>query len=661
MKKMSQNQNTQYCQFFNCLAITLRMMVVPLLLLSTSSAYSQTEKKVLIIGIDGTRSDALEFANTPNIDGLIANGLYSPDALSDDITISGPAWSSILTGVWADKHLVTGNGFANDDFDTYPTLFTYIEEYNPNLNTASICHWSPINNNIIQGATDFSLNVSSDAELSSEVVDYLTNQDPDCMFIHFDEVDGAGHGNGFSVDVPQYIAAIENVDLLIGPILTAIEQRPNYSQEDWLILLTTDHGGLNTSHGGTSIDEQKVFFIVSGNSVPQQLLEASTITITDDPFNCLGEEIPRLDFIGTDDRVEVPSSSLFDFGDSQDFTVECRVRTQEAADVSIVGNKDWDSGFFPGFVFSFVFPNGPGWKVNIGDGSNRVDLNSGGEIADNEWHTLSVTFDRDGMMTMYEDGVFVDEASISGIGNINTGAGLFFGTDIDSEYDFSGSIAEVRVWDTVLDEQEINNWNCSSLDASHPNYESLIGYWKMDEGEPAINVEDSSPNNNDGVIVNAIWNEGDVIIVDDYSGTPRIADIPATALTHFCIPIDPSWELDGISWIEACLVVGCTGDFNSDGEVDVEDLLVFLSSFGCDDQCGQTDINGNGVVDAEDMLTFLVAFGNPCFPVPAPIQEVENGASIVHREKKDHANYLFMGLQSCLSDNHFCKHGGQKK
>ncbi|MEO0404665.1 MAG: alkaline phosphatase family protein, partial [Bacteroidota bacterium] len=345
--------------------------VMLLFMMFASHSFGQLDKKVLIIGIDGTRSDALEFANTPNIDGLIANGLYSPDALSDDITISGPAWSSILTGVWADKHLVTGNGFSDDDFDTYPTLFTYIEAFNPDLHTASICHWSPINNNIIQGATDFSLNVSSDAALSAQTVNYLTNQDPDCMFIHFDEVDGAGHGNGFSVNVPQYIAAIENVDFLIGPILTAIEQRPTYQQEDWLILLTTDHGGLGTSHGGTSIDEQKVFFIASGNSVPQQLLEASTITISDDPFNCLGEDIPRLDFDGDDDRVEIASNSLFNFGTTQDFTVECRVRTQVAADVSIVGNKDWDSGVFPGFVFSFVFPNGPGGRGSIGGGASR--------------------------------------------------------------------------------------------------------------------------------------------------------------------------------------------------------------------------------------------------------------------------------------------------
>ena len=37
-------------------------------------------KKLLFIGIDGCRPDALTQAQTPNIDGLIKNGIYINDA-----------------------------------------------------------------------------------------------------------------------------------------------------------------------------------------------------------------------------------------------------------------------------------------------------------------------------------------------------------------------------------------------------------------------------------------------------------------------------------------------------------------------------------------------------------------------------------------------------
>ena len=76
------------------------------------------------------------------------------------------------------------------------------------------------------------------------------------------------------------------------------------------------------------------------------------------------------------------------------------MRTNVAGDVAIVGNKDWNSGLNQGFVFSFKYPSGPEWKVNIGDGLSRVDINTGGTIADGQWHTLSVSFDRDGYMKM---------------------------------------------------------------------------------------------------------------------------------------------------------------------------------------------------------------------------------------------------------------------
>ena len=65
----------------------------------------------LVIGIDGVRSDAFELASTPNIDRLSDEGAWTLDASTqlEADTMSGPGWTSILTGVDADKHLVDGN------------------------------------------------------------------------------------------------------------------------------------------------------------------------------------------------------------------------------------------------------------------------------------------------------------------------------------------------------------------------------------------------------------------------------------------------------------------------------------------------------------------------------------------------------------------------
>jgi len=514
---------------------------------------AQTTKKVLLIGIDGCRADALELANTPTINNLTANGVYSPDALNDDITISGPGWSAILCGVWSNKHLSVDNSFVGTDYTNYPPLFKHIEDFDNNLHTVSICNWNPINDYIVQNHADYKLNVLSDADVSSEASNYLTTYDPDMMFLHFDDVDHAGHSYGFSPTVSQYITAIEGVDALLAPVMQAISQRPNYANEDWLTLITTDHGGLGTSHGGNSIEEQNVFVIASGNSITQTIIRKDSSLIFDSVYNCLADTT-ELQFDGVNDYIQIPSNLAYNFGSNQDFTIECRVRTNTTGDVAIIGDKDWLSGNNAGFVFSFKYPAGPEWKVNIGDGTNRADINTGGLIADNQWHTLSVSFDRDGYMKMYEDGVLLDSANISSIGDITTNAGLFFGMDVNQSYGYSGSIAEVRVWNTLVNNQNIQSWHCSHLDNTHPNFNTLIGYWKLNEGNGNIVLDSWSgfgiPN---GTINNASWYTPDSTWIYDYANTPRIVDVPVTALTHLCVPIDSSWQLDGVSLIPDCI------------------------------------------------------------------------------------------------------------
>jgi hypothetical protein len=55
----------------------------------------------------------------------------------------------------------------------------------------------------------------------------------------------------------------------------------------------------------------------------------------------------------------------------------------------------------------------------------------------------------------------------------------------------------------------------------------------------------------------------------------------------------------------------CPGDFSGNGDVSVEDLLLFLAAFGCTTNCPE-DLNLNGIVETGDLLDFLAAFGLPC-------------------------------------------------
>jgi hypothetical protein len=521
-----------------------KIFIVGLLFVLTQSAAAQTNK-VLLIGIDGCRPAAMVAANTPNLDALMANGTFSLDALNTGITISGPGWASLLTGVWPEKHGVTDNGFAGDDFANYPHLFQRIEEYNSSLHTATIVQWHPINNEIAEGVSDIVINVDDHTDFVEEAAsDYLTNEDPDALFLHFDDVDHAGHSYGFSPDVPNYITAIETVDAGIGGVLQALYDRPTFSEEQWVIIVSTDHGGLGYSHGGNSIEERNIFMIVSGDGIAnEEILADSVLTIVPPAFNCMGDTTEL--FFDGNAYAESTQSQLFDFGADQDFTIECRVRTSQSGDVAIMTDKDWDSGLNPGWVFSFNVNGGP-WKVNVGDGASRVDI-EGNEIADDEWHMLSATFDRDGMLTIYEDGTMLDAAPMSSIGDINAAGQIFMGMDADQDYGFTGHIAEARMFAELVEPNTISDWACMHLNETHPNYGFLISQWDMNEGE-------GSALGNDGAnalatsLVGTEWESASDTIMAwerDYSNTPRQVDFMVSALEHLCVPILAAWNLDG--------------------------------------------------------------------------------------------------------------------
>jgi len=243
-----------------------------ILLLSFSFSFASQNRKVLIIGIDGTRSDAFQQANTPNIDALLANSLYTYDSWHTGITWSGPSWSTILTGVNWNKHGVTDNGFSGSHFDVYPPLPTLAKQIKPNLNCSIVAEWNPLIDNITNAEWNHAVKTVDESNwpTADSAVIELQNPDIDLLFAYFDKVDMAGHYTTFSPSNPIYVSAIQSVDSAVGKVLNALYARPNYSSENWLILLVTDHGGTGFMHGGNSNEERHIWWIASGSVVQHQ-------------------------------------------------------------------------------------------------------------------------------------------------------------------------------------------------------------------------------------------------------------------------------------------------------------------------------------------------------------------------------------------------------
>lgn len=223
-------------------------------------------KRVLLIGIDGCRSDALQAANTPNLDKLIANSRYSWTLdRGNTNTGSGAGWSTMLTGVWPAKHGVKDDLYVGKNYGEYPNFLCRIKEANDCFKTASIVHYAAINDEIATPCNaDVLRDYDEDKKVKEAVTNYLNDCNMDVIFTHFDKVDHAGHSRGFHPSIPQYIEAIEQVDTHLEPILEAVYEREANNNEDWLIIVSTDHGGtIEGTHEdqNNNVDVTRVFGI----------------------------------------------------------------------------------------------------------------------------------------------------------------------------------------------------------------------------------------------------------------------------------------------------------------------------------------------------------------------------------------------------------------
>lgn len=250
------------------------------------AAQAQSNPKSLVIAIDGARADAIELANMPNLDRLIAGtwqpgyrGAYAHQAqtIKDADTNSGPNHVSIFTSVTAAKHGVTGNNNAQmsavDELDDLSIL----EMTNSALDTVKLVTWSP--DALVPTAADY-LKASSDANSASQGArmlsgtysdaDWAAGRDVDAMFVFFDEADHAGHGSGWLS--ATYLSTLATIDTQIGQLLAAVAARPGFANEDWQIVVTSDHGGYGTGHGTRAAQYFTIPFLVASKTAAQGVL-----------------------------------------------------------------------------------------------------------------------------------------------------------------------------------------------------------------------------------------------------------------------------------------------------------------------------------------------------------------------------------------------------
>ena len=236
--------------------------------------------KALVVMLDGMRADTVDNGFAPNIRRL-ADGQWQPgyrgawslcaSTLRDGTTESAPNHVAIATGTTVKKTGIDSNyDLISKGITTgkAPTWLARLAKARPGLKPLHIFSWygdlriSPDNG--VQFIFD------RDKANTKTLVKAMADADaPDAILWYIDVPDEAGHGHGYYPYSKEYEAAVRESDAFIGEVLAAIAARPTFANEDWLIVITADHGGWERTHGQRSTQCYTIPFVVAGRNVTQ--------------------------------------------------------------------------------------------------------------------------------------------------------------------------------------------------------------------------------------------------------------------------------------------------------------------------------------------------------------------------------------------------------
>jgi predicted AlkP superfamily pyrophosphatase or phosphodiesterase len=258
-------------------------------------------KHVILIGCDGMGAYAIPNASMPHLKSLMNDGAWSLKARSVLPSSSAVNWASMLMGAGPTFHGYTEWGsqvpeipsIITTEHKLFPSIFSLIRQQKPNAKTAAIYSWGGIGYLIEKSAIDYVIPTDDNDDAAVDAaVRTIKEHKPLFTFLHLDEPDGVGHGIGHHTS--EYYVELKNVDDRIGRIKQAVKDAG--IEDETIIIVTSDHGGMDKGHGGKSLDEVQIPWVIVGPSVVENLELKSSIITYDTGATIawiLGLEVPQ--------------------------------------------------------------------------------------------------------------------------------------------------------------------------------------------------------------------------------------------------------------------------------------------------------------------------------------------------------------------------------
>ncbi|WP_333865828.1 alkaline phosphatase family protein [Sphingobacterium sp.] len=526
--------------------------------------------KVLLLIVDGARGESVRTANIPTMNGLLNHSIYSWVSLSEehDITnTTGADLSNIITGVSQNKHLVIGDNFKNNNFQTFPTVYTRVAANmkNPEFKVYSsskifVDNLAPVAVAKLE---------STDEEVVNDVKEGLKQPELTMLTAHFTAVDKAGKSGAYDNSSTVYKAAIENFDKQVGEVIQALEQRPAFKKENWLVIITSSKGGPfeippaqndNTIFSNPNVNTFTIFYSPKYKS-----------RYINKPY--LGSRFSG-DFLrfkgGIYAELTEGDNPVFDLGDKEEFTIELKVKKNKGPNntykfpnyPSFIGKREkWESGApTNGWIMAFKEDY---WMFN-GRGPNGSGEVNGPKLNNATWNNVtivgSLTSEGKRIVKTYTNGLPGNEMDISSWGSISSPAkfrlGLINGGSNWNEGDYY--LADIRFWKTALPLTVISQYNCQvGINEEHPYYANLAANWPVVGTVTNGILYDEGPYGNTLNLGNKTY---EISKLNDFLCAPSVetintlvpknTDITAQIFSWLQIARQENWQLDGRVWVD---------------------------------------------------------------------------------------------------------------
>lgn len=202
------------------------------------------DKKVILISIDGMRSDGLQQCGNPYLKTMEEECSYTYTASSMVPSVTFPCHFSMSHSVTPQRHGILTN--------------TYVPQVRPVMGifekiralggvSAMFYGWEPLRDIASPGSLKFATYINAymadsvDSLLTDEAVKLIAEQKPDFAFLYMVDTDEkGGHDNGWMSE--EYL---QRIHIAIGNVKRVVEA----FGEEYTVIVMADHGGHDRSHG----------------------------------------------------------------------------------------------------------------------------------------------------------------------------------------------------------------------------------------------------------------------------------------------------------------------------------------------------------------------------------------------------------------------------